>query len=120
MPFHARTGFAALGFRTRNSKMLVGSASLPPCLDGRCVRAPSSQIRNSPTLHRALSEASGDFLEGVSDPRGRQLIRSEPPAEIGEGSYDRRKSGTDQCESCQRAGPVEARPLQSNEKPIPG
>ena len=54
---------------------------------------------------------SVDFLETVGEPRGRQLIRSEPPAEIGERSGDRREGDADQCESCQRAGLAEARPL---------
>src|SRR5262249_42654436 len=52
-----------------------------------------------------------DLLETVGEPRGRQLIRSKPPAEIGKRSCDRRKSDADQGESCQHAGLAEARPL---------
>ena len=36
-------------------------------------------------------------------------MRSEPPAEIGERSRDRRKSDADQCKSCQCADRAEAR-----------
>jgi hypothetical protein len=52
-----------------------------------------------------------DVLETVGEPRGRQIIRSKPPAEIGERSSDRRKGDADQCESCQRAGLAKAQPL---------
>src|SRR5438093_13582865 len=51
-----------------------------------------------------------DVLENIGEPRGRQIIRSKPPAEIGERSDDRRKCDADQCESCQRAGLPEALP----------
>ena len=54
---------------------------------------------------------SVDFLETVGKPRGRQFVRREPTAEIGERSRDRRKGDADQGESCQRAGPAEARPF---------
>jgi hypothetical protein len=47
---------------------------------------------------------SSDALENIGEPRGRQIIRSKPSAEIGERSDDRRKGDADQCESCQRAG----------------
>src|SRR5262245_56666347 len=56
---------------------------------------------------------SVDLLETVGEPRRRQFIWSEPSAEIGECSRDRRKSGTDQRESCQRARLAEGRPLGS-------
>src|SRR4029077_1022792 len=52
-----------------------------------------------------------DLLESIREPRGGQFIRSEPPAEIGEGSCDRRKGDADQCKSCQRVGSPKARPL---------
>ena len=51
-----------------------------------------------------------DVLESVGKPSGGKLIRSEPPAEIGERSCDRPKSGTDQCEPCQRADRAEPGP----------
>src|SRR5437867_13380935 len=51
-----------------------------------------------------------DVLESIGEPRGRQIIRSKPPAEIGERSDDRRKCDANQCESCQRAGLAEALP----------
>src|SRR5882672_6887588 len=51
-----------------------------------------------------------DVLESIGEPRRRQIIRSKPPAEIGERSDDRRKGDADQCESCQRAGLAEALP----------
>ena len=50
-----------------------------------------------------------DFLETVGESRGRQIIRTEPSAEIGERSCDRRKGDADQCESCQRADLAEVR-----------
>src|SRR5207302_4281244 len=73
-----------------------------------------------------------DLLEAVGEPRGGQLVRREPPAEIGKRSRDRRKGDADQRESCQRAGHAEARrrgscwcfkvvwhvPLQSNFRPV--
>src|SRR5207244_374037 len=36
-----------------------------------------------------------DALESVAEPRGGQLLRSEPPAERGKRSYDRRKRDPD-------------------------
>src|SRR6266545_74958 len=68
---------------------------------------------NAHPLGMIASEAGVDpidLLERVGEPRGRQFIRSEPPAEIGERSCNGRKSDADQCESCQRAGRAEARP----------
>ncbi len=67
---------------------------------------------NAHPLGMVATEAgvdSIDLLETVGEPRGRQLIRSEPPAEIGERRRDRRKGDADQCESCQCAGLAEAR-----------
>src|SRR5258705_11894125 len=49
-------------------------------------------------------------LEAVGEPSGRQLIRTEPPAQIGERCGDCRKGDADQCESCQCAGLAEAPP----------
>src|SRR6266446_6697220 len=54
-----------------------------------------------------------DVLETIGEPRGRQIIRSKPPADIGERSDDRRKRDADQCESCQRAGLAKALPRSS-------
>jgi len=51
-----------------------------------------------------------DLLKAVREPCGRQIIWSEPPAEIGERSSGRRKGDADQREPCQRARLCEARP----------
>ena len=53
---------------------------------------------------------TADFLETVGEPRGRQRIRGEPTAEIGEGPGDPCKSDADQRQSCRRAGRAERRP----------
>src|SRR5438128_2591569 len=50
-----------------------------------------------------------DLLEAVGEPRGRQVMRSQPPAEIEERSRDRRKGDADQRESCQHRSGAEAR-----------
>src|ERR1700757_965894 len=51
-----------------------------------------------------------DFLETVGEPRGRQRIRGEPTAEIGEGPGNPGKSDADKGQSCHRAGRAEEPP----------
>src|SRR4029077_3340269 len=72
------------------------------------------ESRNAHPLGMIAPEAGVNptgLLETIGEPCGRQRIRSEPPAEIAEDAYHRRKSDADQCESCERAGPAEGRPL---------
>src|SRR5439155_25084943 len=45
-----------------------------------------------------------DALERVGEPGRGQIVRSEPAAEIGEGSCDDCESAADQCQSGYRAG----------------
>jgi hypothetical protein len=52
-----------------------------------------------------------DLLESVGEPGGRQIIRSEPPPQIGKRPSDRRESDADQREPRQPAGRAEARPI---------
>ena len=42
-----------------------------------------------------------DVLESVGEPRGSQIMGSEPSAQKSERSHDRRESDADQCKVCQ-------------------
>src|SRR5579871_6165235 len=67
---------------------------------------------NADPLGMVTAEAgmgSTDLLERVGEPSGRQLVRREPPPEIGKRTRERRKGDADQAEPYERAGATEAR-----------
>ena len=88
-------------------------------LEDRCFREPDAvpvaleETRNTDALGVVAAETgvnAADLLERIGEPRGRQRIRSEPTAEVGEAAGDRRQDGADQSQSCPCAGGAEAQP----------